>query len=103
MAFDSELGGHEASEYQYRMHKVSLSSEFDRFLVDIKAEMDSRMAQSLKAQEGVKAEIKEEVMGQLGVGQEEIAELKQRLAEERERRVKLDKQVFFLFCLCFEW
>jgi hypothetical protein len=82
-----------ASDFHLRLHKASLSSEFDRFFADVKAELDTRSTQALRSHETLRKEVREELMGHIGGSHEEIAELKQRLAEEREKRVKLDKQM----------
>jgi hypothetical protein len=43
--FSSASQAVDTSEYHFRLHKASLTSEFDRFLADIKAELDARSSQ----------------------------------------------------------
>lgn len=43
--FSSASQAVDTSEYHFRLHKASLTSEFDRFLADIKAELDARSTQ----------------------------------------------------------
>lgn len=113
----------DSSEYHFRLHKASLTSEFDRFLADIKAELDARSSQVrsprpptpvrpplhhpstlaharlglssqvTNKQEALRSEVREEVAERLGASRDEMEEVKARLAEERERRMKLEKQV----------
>jgi chromosome segregation ATPase len=73
--------------------QASLSGDIDRLFVQVKAELDARtQAQQTKLDE-FRNEIHGEVAARVVSAEEESIELKRRLAEEREKRSKLEKHM----------
>lgn len=73
--------------------QASLSGDIDRLFAQVKAELDARsQAQQTKLDE-FRNEIHGEVAARVVSVEEECTELKRRLAEEREKRSKLEKHM----------
>jgi hypothetical protein len=87
-------------ENYFAMQKSALMSEFDRCLAEIKAEADSfsiRNQRSLQdansATETMRGEIKAEVVSKLNAIQDESEDLRRRISDERDKRMKMEKQI----------
>ena len=99
----SALGHHQGGPSSSTVHgaivdrqqvsQVSLSGDIDRLFAQVKQELDSRAhAQQTKLDE-FRNEIHNEVAARVLGVEEESTELKRRLAEEREKRSKLEKHI----------
>ena len=87
-------------ESYFAMQKSALMSEFDRCLMEIKAEADSFSARNQRgiqdatlAAETMRLQIKEETLSKVSSVQDELEDLRKRVSEEREKRCKMEKQV----------
>jgi DNA repair exonuclease SbcCD ATPase subunit len=73
--------------------KATLSGDIDRLFVQVKQELDSRSQAHQTKLDEFRNEIHSEVAARVVGVEEECTELKRRLAEEREKRSKLEKHV----------
>jgi chromosome segregation ATPase len=85
--------GANAAALNFERQKASLSGDIDRLFAQVKQELDSRdQAHQAKLDE-FRSEIHSEVAAKVVRVDEECTELKRRLAEEREKRSKLEKHL----------
>ena len=76
--------------YQYRQ-RFTLSSDIDRLFANVKHEMESKSQQVQTKMEESKKEVLTEVSSRLAGVDDELEEVKKKLAEEREKRSKAEK------------
>jgi len=85
--------GPSTAALNFERQKATLSGDVDRILAQMKQDLDTRQqAQQAKLDE-FRNEIHSEVAARVVGVDEECTELKRRLAEEREKRAKLEKHM----------
>ena len=91
--FSQQPVGANAAALHFERQKASLSGDIDRLFSQVKQELDTRAQGHQVKLDEFRSEIHSEVASKVVRVDEECTELKRRLAEEREKRTKLEKHL----------
>ena len=91
--FPPQHAGANAAALNLERQRASLSGDIDRLFSQVKQELDSRAQAHQAKLDEFRSEIHSEVAAKVVRVDEECTELKRRLAEEREKRSKLEKHL----------